>query len=122
MNESFLLNKRSKFTKIDSLNLNEQEINNDHDIANLMNNYFYGVGRNLPDNIPALPYPLLSHENDITNPLNGREPFEFVAMDKRTIEKVLNEIKISHGSGVDNIASFFLKVAFPVILIHSVIF
>ena len=31
------------------------------------------------------------------------------------VVKALNKIKTSHGSGVDNIASYFLKVAFPVI-------
>ena len=73
---------------------------NDHDIANSMNNYFCSVGRNLSDNIPAQPDPFQSHQYDITNPSNGREPFKFVAIDKRTIEKALNKIKASHGSGV----------------------
>ena len=105
---NLLLNKGSKTTNIDSLKVNEQEINNDHDIANSMNNHFCSVGKNLSDKIPAQPNPLLSHQYDITNPSNGREPFKFVAIDKRTIEKALNKIKTSHGSGVDNIASYFL--------------
>ena len=95
--------------------MHEQEINNDHDIANSMNDYFCSVGRNLSDNIPAQPNPLLSHHYDITNPSNGREQFKFVDIKKRTTEKALNKIKTSHGSGVDNIASYFLKVAFPAI-------
>ena len=112
---TLLLNKRSKTTNIDSLKVNEQEINKDHDMANSMNDYFCSVGRNLSDKIPVQPNPLLSHQYDLTNPSNGREPFKFVAINKRTIEKALNKIKTSHGSGVDNIASYFLKVAFPVI-------
>ena len=112
---NLLLNKRSKTTNIDSLKVNEQEINKDHDIANSMNNYFCSVGKSLSDKIPAQSNPLLSHQYDITYPSNGREPFKFVAIDKGTIEKALNKIKTSHGSGVDNIASYFLKVAFPVI-------
>ena len=102
-------------TKIDFLRVHEQEINKDHDIANSVSDYFCNVGRNLSDNIPAQPNPLLSHQYDIKNPSNGREPFKFIAIDKRTIEKALNKIKTSHGSGEDNIASYFLKVAFPVI-------
>ena len=112
---NLLLNKRSKTTNIEALKVNEQEINKDHDIANSMNNYFCSVGKSLSDKIPAQSNPLLSHQYDITNFSNGREPFKFVAIDKRTIEKALNKIKTSHGSGVDNIASYFLKVAFPVI-------
>ena len=54
---NLLLNKRSKTTNIDSLKVHEQEINNDHDIANSMNDYFCSVGRNLSDNIPAQPNP-----------------------------------------------------------------
>ena len=38
-----------------------------------------------------------------------------VDINKRTTEKALNKIKISHGSGVDNIASYFPNVAFPTI-------
>ena len=80
-----------------------------HDIASSMNNNFCSVGRNLNDKILAQPNPILSHQCDITSPLNGREPFRFVAIDKRTIEKALNKIKTSHGSGVDNIASGTLQ-------------
>ena len=80
-----------------------------------MNDYFCSVGRNLSDKIPAQPNPLLSHHYDITNPSSGREQFKFVAINKRTTEKDLNKIKTSHGSGVDNIRSYFLKVAFPAI-------
>ena len=36
---NLLLNKISKTTNIDSLKVNEQEINTDHAIANSMNNY-----------------------------------------------------------------------------------
>ena len=74
---NLLLNKRSKTTNIDSLKVNEQEINNDHDIANSMSNYFCSVGRNLDDKIPARPNPLLSHQYDITN---------LFAIDNRIIE------------------------------------
>ena len=112
---NLLLNNRSKTTNIDSLKVHEQEINNDHDIANSMNDYFCSVGRNLSDKIPAQPNPFLSHHYDITNPSNGREQFKFVAINKRTTEKAFNKIKTLHGSGLDNIASYFLKVAFPAI-------
>ena len=87
------LNKRSKTTNIDSIKVNEQEINNDHDIANSMKNYFCSVGKSLSDKILAQSNPLLSHQYDITYPSNGREPFKFVAIDKRTIEKALDKIK-----------------------------
>ena len=80
-----------------------------------MNDYFCSVGRNLSEKIPAQLNPLLSHHYDITNVVNGREQFKFVDINKRTTEKALNKIKTSHGSGVDNIASYFLKVTFPAI-------
>ena len=95
--------------------MQEQEINNDHDITNSMNNYFFSVGRNLSQKIPTQPNPLLSHHYGITNPSNGREQFKFVDINKRITEKVFNKLKTLHGSGVDNIASYFLKVAFPAI-------
>ena len=95
--------------------MHKQEINNDHDFANSMNDYFCSVGRNLSDKIPTQPIPLLPHHYDITNPSNGREQFKFVDINKRTTEKALNKIKTSYGSGVDDIVSYFLKVAFPAI-------
>ena len=86
---NLLLNKRSETTNVDSIKVNEQEINNDHDIANSMNDYFCSVGKSPSDKIPAQSNSLLSHQYNIniTNPSNEREPFKFVAIDKRTIKR-----------------------------------
>ena len=57
---NLLLNKRTKTTNVESLNVNGEVITQNSDIANSMNEFFCSVGRNLSVKISQQPNPLLS--------------------------------------------------------------
>ena len=41
--------------------------------------------------------------------------FSFKAVSENDVTKVMKKMKTSHGSGCDGIASFFIKIALPLI-------
>ena len=73
---------------------------------------FCTVGDRLSKKIPDKPNPLLSNEYSIDRP-SSSFAFSAIMMDKLTAS--LNKMKTSHGSGNDGIASYFLKIALPII-------
>ena len=77
-----------------------------------MNEFFCTIGNKLSDKIPEKPNPLLSNEYELGNAVGN---FSFKAVSKNDVTKVMKKVKTSHGSGCDGIASFFIKIALPLI-------
>ena len=77
-----------------------------------MNEFFCTIGNRLSDKIPEKPNPLLSNDYDLGDAVGK---FSFKAISENDIMKVILEMKTSHGSGYDGIASFFIKIALPLI-------
>ena len=107
-----LLNKRSKTTNIDSVKVDDHEINKPAEVSRAMNDYFCSVGKKLRDNIPPQPNPLLSNKYTINENTTN---FEFNAIDATNAERAFAKMKKSLGFGSDGIASHFINVAFPTI-------
>ena len=112
---NLLLNKRSKTTNVESLNVDGEVITENLNIARSMNEFFCSVGRNLSVKIPQQPNPLLSGEYKINESTEQPTEFKFHPVDVTTINRALDKMKKSLGFGSDGIASNFLKIAFPVI-------
>ena len=73
---------------------------------------FCTIGDRLSKKIPDKPNPLLSNEYSIDRPSSS---FAFSAIMTDKLAASLNKMKTSHGSGNDGIASYFLKVALPIV-------
>ena len=110
-----MLNKRSKTTNVESLNVDGEVITENLDIARSMNEFFCSEGRNLSVKIPQQPKPLLSGEYKINESSEQPTEFKFHPVDKTTVNRALGKMKKFIGFGSDGIASNFLKIAFPVI-------
>ena len=108
-----LLNKRSKSSSIDCLKESGTEILNKKNISNAMNNYFCTIGSDLADKIQPAANPLLSGEFEVNK---DRAKFRFKAIELKDIRDAFAKVKTTKSFGVDNISSYFLKVAFPCIV------
>ena len=84
-------------------------------IANSMNQFFCNVGDELSKDIPDTKNSLLMGEHTI-NPSNAT--FIFASVVSEQVALAINKIKTSHGYGLDEISSFFLKIAMPVLAEH----
>ena len=107
-----VINKKSSTTVVPCLTVDGQTVRGHKDIASSMNEYFCSVGNKLSEKIPKKANPLLSGEYAIeTPPLS----FSFSAIMTDKLSSTLNKMKTSHGSGHDGIASFYLRIALPVV-------
>ena len=113
-----LLNKRSKSSSIDCLKESGTEILNKKDVSNAMNNYFCTIGSDLADKIQPAANPLLSGEFEVNK---DRAKFRFKAIELKDIRDAFAKVKATKSFGVDNISSYFLKLALPYI-VNSLIF
>ena len=77
-----------------------------------MNQFFCNVGDELSKDIPDTEISLLMGEHTI-NPSNAT--FIFAPVVSEQVALAMNKIKTSHGYGLDEISSFFLKIAMPVL-------
>ena len=107
-----VLNKKSKTTNIASLNIDGKHVSTNAEIAESMNNFFCTIGETLSDKIAQTRNPLLENDYEV-NP--HKTKFMFHVIDKLQLGKVFGKLKTSKGSGNDGIASYFLKIALPVI-------
>ena len=80
------------------------------DIPDVVNSYFSSVGRDLADKISATPNPLLSGNFKI-NKTNAK--FHFRTIQVQEVRDAFTTVKTAKSFGVDNISSFFLKLALP---------
>ena len=75
-----------------------------------MNNFFCSIGKEPVDKIDPLPNPLLTGDYEINK---DKTTFKFKTIED--IRAAFAKIKNSKGFGVDNISSYFLKIALPLI-------
>ena len=107
-----VINKKSNTTVVPNLTVEGQTIWGNKAIASSMNEYFCSIGNKLSEKIPNKANPLLSGEYPFEIPPLS---FSFSAIMADKLSSTLNKMKTSHGSGHDGIASFYLKIALPVV-------
>ena len=107
-----LLNKRSKSTNIDILEEAGRNVSNKQEIAETMNGHFCSIGKDLASIIEETPNPLLTGEYEL-NPMNKR--FHFKSINVLDIGDAIGKLKTAISFGNDNISSYFLKLALPLI-------
>ena len=108
-----VIKRRSNTTIVPNLTVDGQTIRGNKAIASSMNEYFCSIANKLSEKIPKKANPLLSGECPFeTPPLS----FSFSAIMTDKLSSALNKMKTSHGSGHDGIASFYLNIAFPVVI------
>ena len=107
-----MLSKRSKPTNIELLKESQGEVVNKQEISNSMNAYFCSVGKDLKSKIEDSPNPMLTGEYNY-NPDNKR--FNFRPIVVQDIRDAMGKTKTSKSFGIDNISSYFLKLATPYI-------
>ena len=95
-----------------NLNVDGQTIGGNEAIASSINEYFCSLGNKLSEKIPIKANPLLSGEYLFETPPVS---FSFSAIMTDKLSSTLNKMKTSHGSGQNSIASFYLKIASPVV-------
>ena len=107
-----VINKKSNTTVVPNLTVDGQTIRGNKAIASSMNEYFCSIGNKLSEKIPNKANPLLSGEYPFEIPPLS---FSFSAIMADKLSSTLNKMKTSNGSGHDGIASFYLKIALPVV-------
>ncbi len=107
------MNKSSKTTSFPSLNVEGESIKDNKKFAISMNEFFCTIGNKLSDKIPEKPNSLFfSNEYDFVNRVRN---FSFKTISGYDVTKVIMKMNTSRCSGCDDIASFFIKVALPLI-------
>ena len=107
-----VINKKSNTTFVASLNVDNRKILGSTEISSSMNEFFCTIGDKLSKKIPDKPNPLLSDEYFIDRPSTS---FTFSSIMIDNLTASLNKMKTSHASGNDGIASYFVKIALPII-------
>ena len=107
-----LLNKRSKSSNIECLKDLGTETVHKKEISNVMNNFFCSVGKDLANKIAPVPNPLLSGDYEVNK---DRAEFNFKTIEVKDIRAAFAKIKTAKSFGIDNISSYFLKLALPYI-------
>ena len=77
-----------------------------------LNEFFCTIGDRLSKKIPDKPNPLLSSEYSANRPSSS---FAFSAIMTDKLTASFNKMKTSHRSGNDGNASYFLKIALPIV-------
>ena len=99
-----IMNKSKPHNKIDSLNINDQEINNSADIAEAFNSFFTNIGPELASKIP--------HNNTHFSeylPQQQNNTIFFHPTNEDEIIKTVNAFKSKKSSGYDGISTKLLK-------------
>ena len=97
---------------LESIKIESEVISDNSKIPNLMNSYFCSIGETLKANVPHQQNPLIAGNYNV-NPNNI--VFHFKEITDELVFNACNHMKTSFGSGLDNISSFFIKLALPVI-------
>ena len=107
-----LLNKRSKSSNIRCLKVAGNETVHKKGISDAMNNFFCSIGKELADKIDPVPNPLLTGEYEVNA---NKAKFDFKTIEVKEIRAAFAKIKTAKSFGIDNISSYFLKLALPFI-------
>ena len=105
-----LLNKRSKSSNTECLNDLGTETVHKKETSNAMNNFFCSVREDLTNEIAPVPNPLLSGDYEVNK---NKAEFNFKTIEVADIRAAFAKIKTAKSFGIDNISSFFLKLALP---------
>ena len=105
-----LINKRLKTTMIWSLLVDGNVVTKPEKITDSLNKYFCSIREELSKGIPCKLDSLLG--NQIHTPDRS---FIFTPINAEHIIKAISWFMSSHGFGLDNISSFFLKKGMPVL-------
>ena len=105
-----IVNKTSKTTKIESRKIENKAISDRSNIPNLMNSYFCSIGETFKAYVFHQLNSLLAGKY-IVNPNN--QIFHFEEITEELVFSTCTHIKTSFGYGLDNISSFFNKLALP---------
>ena len=105
-----LLIKRSKSTSIVCLKESWTETRDKTDASNAMNNFFSTIGRDLVDKMQPAANPLLSGEYEVNE---DKAKFHFKTIELKDIRDAFAKVEITKSFGIDNISSYFMKLAFP---------
>ena len=106
------LNEGSKSTKINSLNVGNIEIVSKRAISNTTNSYFCSVCEELANKIEDCANSLLTGMYAMNN---CSTKFHFYNIQDQHIRDAMAKIKTSKGFVTDNLSSYFLNLALPVI-------
>ena len=77
-----------------------------------MNNFFCSIGKKLADKIDSVPNPLLTGEYEVNA---NKAKFNFRTIEVKEVRAAFAKIKTAKSFGIDNISSYFLKLALPFI-------
>ena len=108
-----LLNKRSKSSNIKCHKEAGTETVHKKGISDAMNNFFCLIGKELADKIDSVPNPLLLAGEYGVNA--NKAKFNFRTIEVKEIRAAFAKIKTAKSFGIDNISSYFLKLALPFI-------
>ena len=75
-----------------------------------MDEFFCTIGNKLIESSSEKPNPLLSDK--LGDP---EKIFSFKVVSETNVINVVKKMKTTHGSGCDGVASFFIKVALPLL-------
>ena len=107
-----LCSKKSKSSNIDGLRETDAKIVQKNDIANTMNSFFCSIGQNLASKIDPVPNPILSGDYEVNK---NHAKFSFMPIKVKMIRDAVAKVMTAKSSGIDNISSYFLKLALPFI-------
>ena len=107
-----LLNKSSKSSNIKCLKEAGTETVHKTGISDAMNNFFCSIGKDLADKIDSVPNPLLTGEYEVNA---NKDKFNFRTIEVKEVRAAFAKIKTAKSFGIDNISSYFLKLALPFI-------
>ena len=107
-----LFNKRSKSSNIKCLKEAGTETVHKKGISDAMNNFPCYIGKDLPDKIDSVPNPLLTGEYEVNA---NKAKFNFRTIEVKEVRAAFAKIKTAKSFGIDNISSYFLKLALPFI-------
>ena len=107
-----VLNKRSKYSNIDSLKGSCSDMIHKKDISNTMNKFFCSNCKDHVDDIAPAPNSLLSGDYEINA---NKVKFHLRTIEVQEIRDAFAKAKASKNSGTDNIVCYFLKLALPFI-------
>ena len=100
-----LLNKHSKSTTVNKVEVNGIDITGDANIAQEFNDYFCSIGPTLASNIPITNTDPLSYVTPVST------SFEFHAITYDELIKVVKNLKTNKSPGLDNVSTKLVKEA-----------
>ena len=77
-----------------------------------MNSFFSSVGKDLADKIDPAPNPLLEGDYEVNK---RKARFSFRTIEVQEIGDAFATVKTAKSFGTDNISSYFLKLALPLL-------